>query len=701
MRCMHWLWVLLLCLNMGCNGCEQYGITREEDQWGAAVAISSVTPLGRVHGYPVLELRGVISKNVPGIDTPFLCVLMVPDGTTPDEGATAIQSHEVTQGAQDTSSNALSVGKLYSLPGGSFVQYERPLNPGETGTVDFAIASWSSDNSLVLGTTYHIYLGIKVGPHFFYNDSACRDCILPNAATLVQVTMGNVQCAYNRSGGGQVFPQLTADATATNTSVASDQGFLLLKQGVDQTPSAVFAKQLQAGSTPLPTNLNTLTAHLDSGVVIWPVDVNNANNKDSTIRGVADATGVLEKGVTYDVYGYVQVGSNDYYVSQNHGSITLPEVEIEVALVSVGDPSLVAQKDVVGGGDYNVSEFTLDVSGSIRKMDNATKPVAGFVFVAADLLLPDTATICQTIKDTISNTSSLGSVVDVNNNKDYVVCVAATAVAVRGDIQHTCTLTNGTSSYLALNRGYRVYFWVKDAQGNGELFLSANSATLQAFYADGDGITGVGSSHAGNELTIKPHVHIPTLRNEGGAEMGVIFSASNAVPTDAALKALRDRYAPVDPLVVAPSLQIGWNSLSSFPFSRHNDFYLFSDVNTGEQRIGASNDVDLEQDVSYLLSLVVLKGRVLYCIPGCNNYDTPESVTYTRQNPVKTLQSGEEIELDLSLYKAYRIHTGGTSLLNPAKGERVSKKIREAINLHYSEDAQRREAYTNFSVTEE
>jgi hypothetical protein len=220
MRCTHWLWSLLLCLNMGCNGCEQYDIVSEEDKWGAAVEISGVTFPGRVNGYPVLALRGDISKNVPGIDTPFLCVLMVPDGTTPDEGATAIQSHEVTQDAQDTSSNALSVGKLYSLPGGSFVQYERPLNPGETGTVDFAIASWSSDNSLVLGTTYHTYLGIKVGPHFFYTNSACQDCTLPDEATLVKVTMGNVACVYGRSGSGQVSPQLTADATVTNPNAS-------------------------------------------------------------------------------------------------------------------------------------------------------------------------------------------------------------------------------------------------------------------------------------------------------------------------------------------------------------------------------------------------------------------------------------------------------------------------------------------------
>jgi len=80
------------------------------------------------------------------------------------------------------------MGKLHQLLGGGFVQYERSFNPDETGAVAFSVDSWDSDNSLALGTTYNIYLGIKVGLHFFYSERGPIGQAPFDTASLTQIT---------------------------------------------------------------------------------------------------------------------------------------------------------------------------------------------------------------------------------------------------------------------------------------------------------------------------------------------------------------------------------------------------------------------------------------------------------------------------------------------------------------------------------
>lgn len=696
MRCIQWIWILLLLCNTACNGCKQYEIPYAEDPWGASIAIKptssgGATLLGSINGLPALSLHGTISKNVPGVGTAYLCALFVPDGKAPDAGAKAIQGHTVKSDSHSTSSGTFALGKLYKLPNDSFVQYTRPLGPDETGDVDFTVAAYDADDSLVLGTAYNIYLGIKVGPHFFYTAGAHANYIHPNnALALTQVTMAGARCVQDRDTNGKILPRLFAHATATDPPNNATTGFLCIKRGANLTPVGVFSKQLAPGNMPLPTTSNTLTAHPDSTAVCCAV---GPAATTYSIDDLQDTNNALELGATYDVYGYI-VDGHDYYVSQNSYPITLPEVEIKVTMGTMGDPKLIAMKQSPTDTVYNVSEFQLELSAHIDKIDNAEDPIAGFVFVAVDQAQDKTA-ICQTIKGTISSTGAPGDVIDVGGNKGHVVCIAATTIAAMQAIKYTCNLQNGTSSYLDLTKDYHIYFWVKDTQGDGELFLSDNHQVLNVLYVDGDGITNVVPSHSGNALTIRPHVDIPTLRNADEARIGVIFSATRVTPTDLELQSLRDRYGALVGRSGSSNLQIGWNVLDPDT----NKFYLFPNASIGNTLIGAHNNSHLAPEALYLLNLVVLRRQALYCIPCTSDYETPAYLGSTQSNPVMKLQDGNEIELDMSQNKAYWIHAKGKSFLNPTQGARVSKRIKEAIDCYYSEEEERKKAYKKFRLS--
>jgi hypothetical protein len=666
-----------------------------EDQWGASIAINSTpsggaTLLGSINGMPVLNLSGTISKNTPGVDTAYLCALFVPDGEAQDVGVKAIQGHTVKSDSQSTSSSTFALGKLYRLPNDSFVQYVRSLGPDETGLVDFTVASYDADDSLNLGMQYNIYLGIKVGPHFFYTADAHADCTLPNASAYTQVTMTNACCVHSSSTYGGVRSHLlSAEATATNLPPNSaTRGFLCIKQGVNLTPTEVFAKQLVPGSTPLPTTPNTLAAHPDSKVVVCAAVSPAAATFSITDL---DTNNVLEPGATYDVYGYIEDGSS-YYVSQNSCAITLPEVEMEVTMCSIETPQLIVKKDQPPLAD-TVYNFELEVNGRIVRIDNATNPIVGFVFVAADQA-QDKTSICNAIEGEISRTSASGNVINVNN-KDHVICIASTAITTVQDISYICDLKDGTSSYLDLTKDYRVYFWVKDAQGDGELFLSHNNQALNIFHVSSGGITGVNAFHTGNSLTIDLNfTPLSDLRNEDGAEMGISFLERSTSLTETHLRTLWNSLS-VSGVRLLPNPS--WrDSLMGSP----QHFYGLFDVNHNSPvRITACNSADLTPETLYNLSLVLLKQQVLYCIPSTHGYSTPKYVP-TAQNITSTVEisGGEKIALDVQKKHAYRIDENEKQ--HPLDPNNTSHKIkiRNAIDVYCSSQERRNEHYTEFGV---
>ncbi len=688
LRPIRWIYVLFLLFHTACNGCKQREIEQESIDWGAAIVINptksgGVSHLGSINGFPVLGLSGTISKNVPGVDTAFLCALFVPDGSTPHAGATAIQGHTVKRDAQNSSSNGLSVGQLHALDGGSFVYYERPLAPKETGSVDFSVAPLDADHSLVLGTTYNIYLGIKVGPHFFYSSHTAAGYTLPDTASLTQVTMVDAQCEHDRDTDGKVLPKLSAEATVANTPAV---GFSFLKQETGLTPMVVLSNQLKTNSLLSATN-DTLTAHINSDVVCRATAAENF-----TVNEVQDTTGVLEKGATYDVYGHIQDGNN-HVVSDNSQAVTLPAVEIQVAMESVGAPSLLAVK-ANSGAEYDVSQFALEVTGEIEKIDNAKDPVAGFVFVKNGPST-DKAAICQAIAGAISNTSTVGDVVNVNNNKNYVVCVAKTVgVGTIQTITYTCDLKDPDASKLDLSSDYTVYCWVKDAGGAGELFLSNYGQELKVFYVVGEGVTTVNGSYAGNQLTIDCQVDHLDLRNVHGAEMAICFLKN---PGSLDLEALRVQY---ERRQGASRFSSCWeNSSQNISEMRQNRFYFCGPYASGVCSIQATNASDLEADIEYTLGLVVRQENVLYYMPSTCGYSSPKYIGTSSLHPIVTLNDDRKIELELSSGKAYRIHNDGKNLIKTEK-EKHKRIIRAALDRYYSAGDTRNSAYQEFGVTE-
>jgi hypothetical protein len=681
-------WILILLCHTACNGCRSYEISSEEDRWGAAIAIkptssNGVNLLGSINGIPALELSGTISKNVPGVGTAYLCALFVPDGEAPDASAEEIRSCTVKADSHSTSSGTFDLDKLHQLPSGSFVQYARPLKPDEVGDVKFVVAAYGSENSLALGTTYKIYLGIKVGPHFFYTVSAHADYTLPDASTHTQVAMTSTSCVRGRNLSSEIIPELSAAADVTNSPSSGSAGFLFIKQGGSLTPTKVFAGQLAPGSAPLSKTLNTLTAHPDSEVVCTAATIAAPS---FTIASVRDTNNALELGATYDVYGYIEDGPN-YYVSQNSCSITLPKVEIDVTMLTVGDPQLLATKGSLANDVYDVSNFVLPLTGRITKTENATDPVAGFVFVAASQSPRSKEEICKAIAGNVGSNPSAGTVIDVDGNKDYVVCIAETKnVDAVQDISYTFDLSS-TGGRPELGRKYLVYFWVRDARGCGEIFLSDNGLDPEVFYTDGNSITGLRIDRVGDILTITPTMTSSSITNAHNAakhQLGIFFSEKGNITAQ-----LRDLYnSHVNSNL--PVVSNGWSHTNAIFGNRLNiqsgAYYAFPTAGSVRE-ISARNGVDLKAGTTYFSSLVVLKGKVFYNITSTFTFKTPEPLKEKKMIEVKItpIRNVEKIYLALDEHYACLIPAvGNHRRLDPTVVDEKNLII-AAINAYASE----------------
>ena len=713
MRRIQYILVLFLLFHTACNGCKQYELEHEEDRWGADIAIDTsagVALQGSINGFPVLSLQGQISKNVPGVDTAVLCALFVPAGSEPDTCAADIADHVVKSDDQSTSSSAWEMGKLHKLSGGSFVYYERALELEETGSVDFSVASLDPDYSLSPGQTYNIYLGVKMGPHFFYTSSAYADYTLPASAGLTEIAMASAHCTHNRDASGSVTIQVTAQANATNPPTAGGvkQGFLFLKQGKELTPMNVLAKQLEADSTSFPDTPNTFAAHSSSDVVICPCAATMlpimASASAMEIKDV-DTHDVLERGATYDVYGYVEDG-NDYYFSSNSYPITLPSVEVELTMERVGDPSLVGTRGSKDGVD--VHEFRLEVRGRIDKIDNAKDPMAGFVFVASDQSTEKDA-ILSTITGTINERHKAGDVIQVGGSEDYVVGVAATLDPPHGigTIQDTFNLRDASSSasYLDLKRDYRVYFWVCDAGGRGELFLSDTGQALRWLDVGNSAVTMPAANHffVGNDLILRPEVSgTESARNAANADMAFAFLGSHETLNKDNLSAYRRFLNGLD------TEAADRGSVRSFSGEwHHTECYGSLKFRNWTTSISAENGTHLIAGKAYQLGLVVRLRNMIYGVHSTDDYTTPAYVPHTTAEPILGITHAGvayRIKLDIPNQAAYYYNAAKAAYfpMDPSKGKGKNKElIRKAIQTYYGEESQRARAYGDFKVNDE
>jgi len=668
-RLTQYIWLFSLFTHAACNGCKQQEIPIEEDLWGANVSIDDsdgIALQGSINGYPLLTLQGEIAKNVPGVDTAFLCAIFVPKGQEIDEIGKKMQRHVLKQGETKNGNDALELKKLQPVGENCFVYYDRALQPKEIGTVQFSVPAFEPRNGLMFNTHYQAFLGIKVGPHVFYTKENCGHFQLPDTDTITKINMNTATGKRVRNTDATKTPRayttLSAEASITNLASSGEQkvGFLCLKHGTGLTPLEVCKAQITSNKA-WPTNANTLTAYPDNKVVVCPTTLPGSTSGTTTIDiAVNDPKELLEKGISYDVYAYCAKDDKDFFFSESNKQITIPAVEIEVRMEKVGDPQLIAAKNS-STSEYTVHEFFLNLEGTITKLKNADEPIAGFVFVRKGYTKNK-----DNIKEAIgacSNTLDIGDVrlpstSDNPDAKNYVVCVAQKDVRGTDKISLNFDLKDAqNTSYLDLKHDYDVYCWVADNGGAGEIFLSDTVKELKLFYAEGAGIVALNNKcNYVNRYTLEIMSNVSLLRNGAEVKNIVMFVPSLDAPYSYGedLKTIRTK-------VQEESFTVDmWWSMRLSHYLIDNSItlpptYVFRQMTHLPGHVDIivqSNHVGnlLPQKV-YKAYLVQVQGNVIYRLGECD-YTTPKE--FLRRNgfcwPISdkkiTLQDIAELQLE-------------------------------------------------------
>jgi hypothetical protein len=180
-------------------------------------------------------------------------------------------------------------------------------------------------------------------------------------------------------------------------------GFLFIPQAAGLTPQGIIVKLLKQGTSvpiapgfhPLPGQADVIVHNFTEGVV-----VTGAND----LVGVRDpGCSVFSKGGIYEVYAYL-VRDNEYVVSQEIYTITIPKAEAQLTIDDMGLEVCAKYLDngrglPAGCSDAELNYIVFDKCNMTVVQNNGTGNAdAGFLFVP-DAPIADLATAIQTIQD--------------------------------------------------------------------------------------------------------------------------------------------------------------------------------------------------------------------------------------------------------------------------------------------------------------
>ncbi len=543
-RCAFWL--LCLLLYTSCDRCEKEPIMEEDYAWGSKLAIeeNGVQCTGSINGVPViLWLKGAIEKNILGRGTPFLCALFVAESDKVDKLAQAMQDHQVNTSQEDTS-DSHPTDTLFPIKD-SFVDYNR-AEYRSSGKVEFAVFSPKYGEGLQPNAKYRVFLAMKAGAHVFYDADRYVNYETPNSSAITQVAMKDAKCdIFRDTKTGETSPDLSMKAQASRLSTADDTaaGFLLVEKDQEIQPLDLLETHLKKKkdsiADPFLQGNKSLTAH-EPGIVSYCYG-NPDSDGSFSVANDNDPDGILKKGGTYNSFALVEQHKKDafrhFYVSSESKEIKIPGVMMEIVMESVGEPALWAYREREGV-DYQIFKLEAEARGGIVKHENTEDPIAGFLFAPEDAgVLTEEATRNLVTGATSGFVSgAVPQFKEINEGgSDYLVCISQendvvdNLVPFRGEFHK-----DDRTCYLDLTKDYRVYFWVRDAKGKGEVFVSKDHKEMKFFYSE----TCVGvdcteePKRNENQITIAFNATPGTEQNSTGAEYANAFWDSNNTPAD-------------------------------------------------------------------------------------------------------------------------------------------------------------------------
>ena len=267
--------------------------------------------------------------------------------------------------------------------------------------------------------------------------------------------------------------------------------------------------------------------------------------------------------------------------------------------------------------DGSVKKFDITLRGQIDRQKNTQDPIAGYLLVPKYQNADDA--ICkQAIASAIEARSNSDSVLKKDN---YVICITTQSVSnsTGQPLKEKFSLLEDTNeSYLNLKQDYTVYFWVRDAGGKGEIFVSETGKPLNLLHVQGQFTSVTETYRRGNDITLALNMSTEKLENVDKAEFGILFTTVAITALDAnKLQELADKYNEEG------STPAGWKHLSG-----DDRIYISGGVAPIEVKAQVGNRGNPAAGKHYHVYPVVHQQGMVYVLPsGCTYKTKPQSDT--------------------------------------------------------------------------
>ncbi|MEM7055646.1 MAG: hypothetical protein AAF392_02055 [Bacteroidota bacterium] len=532
---------LLLAISCDCN---QRPVGNGQDDWEAILETASVTILGTVNDNPVIEVDGEIQEN--NSKETILGALFIPDGDSIGDAAAEL--------AKNKDPKDLDTG--IALAHDRHAYYDKTIAVGYTGRA--SVTAFSEKYALQASKNYnaHLILGEQ---HVSYSTAGVSFRVPAKTGFQLQLDSAD---AKRQIAGTDEHISLDLKSTVTFTGAPPQAGFIFIEQGSTEASAAKLIAALIKQRSPLPTgpDFHFQKFYSYKDIIIYPCGSLVGTGLD--IADAPDTAGILKRGATYQVYCYVVDGNNNYTISQEDKSITIPRPIVGLKMEEASIQELIYAPNI------GINDLKLRLRGSITKHEGTVAPQVGFLLTTGK---PDRDTAARTVKSLITD----GALPYFNSDSS----------ASHADIIHVADIvsadTTGEQSFSAqgdnyppeiLGRDYNVYFWLRD--GSGEIFVSDNSTQLRTPKVDLS-ITDVTSKKglsSALDLTLKTRVDNEINLSNPNVCFLFLEQGSGQVITEDILRAILNSKGPY---VDRPPDHI--LRVSKDPFSPGNSSYSGSD----------------------------------------------------------------------------------------------------------------------------
>ena len=499
-----------LLLTISCD-CKQRPLGRGEDKWGATLTTSAAKIIGSINNNPVIKADGEIQDNYIREETTG-GVVFIPGGADIKAAADELRENKESQ----TPDTYIALPKSHG-----FACYANDLKAEYTGKE--TIIAYSEKSTFQTGTTYmaHLVLGGKDVCFSPEGESIDFETLPGDRAPQVKMLSASAKKKIT-STDEHIALDLESKVTVASTSHFQG-GFLLIEQGnTAVSPTKLIAALIKQQKS-FPTGSGFQQLDGCQGAIIYPHATSITGDHTMSEADVPDVANLFKEGTTYQVYCYVVDKANNYTISQEDQTITIPKPVVKLAMKEASIEELISTPDNIG-----INTLQLALKGDITQHEGTVNPTIGFLFATGNL--DKSAAIVQ-IEQLLSKGGTPNSFEDNGTTIIYRANSVATGTVATQPFQADA------SSLLPrmLGKGYTVYFWLKD--GSSEVFVSNNSTELRIPRANLS-ITNVNSlKDLNHALTITIDTQVNNETNLSGSERrGFLFLLAGQPITEAMLK---------------------------------------------------------------------------------------------------------------------------------------------------------------------